>query len=142
VKVETTRFGELEIAAEDVLTFTNGIPGLVEYKKFVLLPADSEAETPFFFLQSIENKGLSLFLVNPFQMFKDYDVELDEKTIESLKITNEADVLLFTIITVNNTLQDSTTNLKAPIVINVKEKLGTQMILDHKKFLIRQPLSV
>jgi flagellar assembly factor FliW len=33
-----------------------------------------------------------------------------------------------------------TTNLKAPIIINIKQKLGEQIILDNDKYKIKHPL--
>jgi flagellar assembly factor FliW len=142
VRVDTTRFGVLEVSEEEVFTFPQGIPGFENSKEYILLPASEEEKSPFFFLQSVAEKELSLFLLDPFQMFGDYDVEIDNKVIEALHIKSENDVLLFTTVTVNSTLNDSTTNMKAPIVLNVKEKLGAQIILEKNDYIIKQPLSV
>jgi flagellar assembly factor FliW len=142
VKIETARFGIIEVSEEEVFTFPKGIPGLADFKKFIILPASNEEKSPFFFLQSVENKELSLFLLDPFQSFKDYHVDLDQKTIETLEVENDEDVMLLTVVTVNKTLSDSTANLKAPIVFNVKKKLAVQMIIENNNYQIKQPLSV
>ena len=76
MKIQTERFGEIEVADNRVITFNKGIPGFEEYKKYVLIPADEKGETPFFFLQSIETVEVSFFLVDPFSFFEEYDVKL------------------------------------------------------------------
>jgi len=140
MKIQTTRFGELEIADSRVITFNKGIPGFEESKKFVLIPADETGETPFYFLQSIDIEELSFFLVDPFTFFKEYDIKLDEQMVERLELESPTDALVLTTVTANVELTDATTNLKAPLVINTNKQLGMQVVLDNKDYLIKQPL--
>ena len=42
-------------------------------------------------------------------------------------------------ITVN--INSATTNLRAPIIINFKEKLGKQIILQNEEYQIKHPIS-
>ncbi|MGB5944772.1 flagellar assembly protein FliW [Paenisporosarcina sp.] len=140
MKIQTTRFGELELADSSVITFNKGIPGFEESKKYVLIPADDKGETPFFFLQSIDIEEVNFFLVDPFSFFKEYDVKLEEQMVERLELENPTDALVLTTVTANGKIQDATTNLKAPIIINNNKQLGMQIVLDNKDYKIRQPL--
>ncbi|MGB3259856.1 flagellar assembly protein FliW [Paenisporosarcina sp.] len=140
MKIQTTRFGELEIADSSVITFNKGIPGFEESKKYVLIPADESGETPFFFLQSIDIEELSFFLVDPFMFFKEYEIKLGDQMVERLELESPADALVLTTVTANGELTDATTNLKAPLVINNNKQLGMQVVLDNKDYLIKQPL--
>ncbi|TLS36610.1 flagellar assembly protein FliW [Pseudalkalibacillus caeni] len=140
MKIQTTRFGELEITEQSFIIFPNGIPGLEQEKEYVLLPADNNDETPFFFMQSVTNENLCFFLLDPFSFFHDYDVKIDDGTIEKLEINEEKDVLVFTIVTAKGSLKEATTNLKAPIIINNTKKLGKQIVLDNQEYIIKQPL--
>ena len=140
MKIQTTRFGELEIADSSVITFNKGIPGFEESKKYVLIPADDKEETPFFFLQSIDIEELNFFLVDPFSFFKEYDVKLEEQMVERLELENPTDALVLTTVTAKGEIKDATTNLKAPLVINNSKQLGMQIVLDNKDYLIKQPL--
>ena len=140
MKVQTERFGELEIADSRVITFNKGIPGFEDYKEYVLIPADEKGETPFFFLQSIEEEKVNFFLLDTFSFFKDYDLKLEDKTVEQLQIEEPTDVIVFTTITVKGEIKNATTNLKAPLIINNNKQLGMQIVLDNKNYLIKQPL--
>lgn len=140
MKIQTTRFGEIEVPETNIITFKKGIPGFDEYKKYVLFPADEKGETPFFFLQSIESAEVSFFLLDTFSFFKEYSVELDDQTIEKLELEKPEDALLLTTVTVKGTIQDATTNLKAPFIINVNKQLGMQIVLEKKDYMIKQPL--
>jgi len=140
MKIQTTRFGELEIADSSVITFNKGIPGFEESKEYVLIPADDKGETPFFFLQSIDREEVNFFLVDPFSFFKEYDVKLEEQMVERLELESPSDALVLTTVTANGEIKDATTNLKAPLVINNSKQLGMQIVLDNKDYLIKQPL--
>ena len=140
MKVQTERFGELEIADSRVITFNKGIPGFEDYKEYVLIPADEKGETPFFFLQSIEEEKVNFFLLDTFSFFKDYDLKIEDKTVVQLQIEEPTDVIVFTTITVKGEIKNATTNLKAPLVINTTKQLGMQIVLDNKNYLIKQPI--
>jgi flagellar assembly factor FliW len=140
MKIQTARFGEIEVEECRLITFIKGIPGFEEYKKFVLLPADEKGESPFFFLQSIEIEEVSFLLLDTFSFFKEYDVKLEGQVLEKLEIEKPEDVIVLTTVTVKGELKDATTNLKAPIVINHNRQLGMQFVLDHKPYMIKQPL--
>jgi flagellar assembly factor FliW len=140
MKIQTTRFGELEIADSSVITFNKGIPGFEESKKYVLIPADDKGETPFFFLQSIEKEEVNFFLVDPFSFFKEYDIKLEDQMVERLELESPTDALVLTTVTANGEIKDATTNLKAPLVINNNRQLGMQVVFDNRDYLIKQPL--
>ena len=140
MKIQTSQFGEIELADDRVITFSKGIPGFEDMKEYVLLPADEGDESPFFFLQSIESAELSFFLVDPFSFFQEYDIKLGEQLVERLELEEPTDAIVLTTVSVIGEMKDATTNLKAPIVINNRKKLGMQIVLDNKSYQIKQPL--
>lgn len=142
MNIETTRFGSIDVDPEQIITFPKGIPSFEEYKQYALIPADEAKDNPFYFMQSLEEPDLCFFLLDPFQFFKEYQVELDEPTIADLEITSPEDVLIFTLVTARGSLKDATTNLKGPLVINMKKRIGKQILLDKTGYLIKQPLFV
>ena len=94
MKIRTTRFGELEIADNSVITFNKGIPGFEESKKYVLIPADEKGQTPFFFLQSIDREEVNFFLVDPFSFFEEYDIKLKDQMVEKLELEDSTDAIV------------------------------------------------
>lgn len=140
MKLQTSQFGEIEIEDSRVLTFAKGIPGFEEEKKYVLLPADSSDDSPFFFLQSVRTTELSFFLVDPFSFFKEYDIKLEEQLVDRLELEEPADAIVLTTVSITGEMKDATTNLKAPLIINNAKKIGMQVVLDNKTYQIKQPL--
>ncbi len=140
MKIQTARFGEIEVEECRVITFIKGIPGFEEYKKYVLLPADEKGESPFFFLQSIEVEEVSFLLLDTFSFFKEYDVRLEDTVIDQLQIEKPENVIVLTTVTVLSELKTATTNLKAPLVLNHNKQLGMQIVHDNKQYMIKQPL--
>jgi flagellar assembly factor FliW len=140
MKIQTSQFGEIEIEDSRMLTFPKGIPGFEEEKEYVLLPADESGDSPFFFLQSTRTAELSFFLVDPFSFFQEYDIKLEEQLVERLELEEPADAIVLTTVSVTGDMKDATTNLKAPLVINNRKKLGMQIVLDNKGYQIKQPL--
>jgi len=140
MKVQTLQFGEIEVPKTSIITFKKGILGFDEYKKYALIPVDEKGETPFFILQCVEQKEISLFLLDTFAFFKGYHIELQDQYVEKLELEKPEDAIILTTVTVKDQLINATTNLKAPIVINLSKQLGVQVVLDKTDYKIKQPL--
>ncbi|MPM96994.1 Flagellar assembly factor FliW [bioreactor metagenome] len=63
----------------------------------------------------------------------------DEK-INELSINSPEEILVLNTVTLNSNVKNITINMKAPIIINIKEKIGEQIILDNEKYRIKKPL--
>lgn len=118
--------------------FEQGIPGLEEHKKFEIHPIGENDK--FKMITSTENSNVGFVVISPFQLKKDYEIDLNDEIIKELDIDNPKDVLLLNLITLGKTLEKSTVNLKAPIIINIKNNKGKQLILQEEKYSIREPL--
>ncbi|WP_377887317.1 flagellar assembly protein FliW [Alkalihalobacillus sp. R86527] len=139
MKILTTRFGELDVNEDSLITFTNGIPGLEQYTTYCLLPADEENESPFFFLQSTEESSLCFILADSFSFYPDYEIQLDEDLLQELSIEESAHAMVLSVLTVQGSLQEATINLKAPIILNPTRGKGKQIVLS-RDFQIKAPL--
>ncbi|ABK61845.1 flagellar assembly protein FliW [Clostridium novyi] len=138
MKLETKCHGIIEYKEEDVIEFKKGIPGFNELKRFINFPI--EDNEVFSVLHSIENNEIGFIVTSPFSIIKDYEINLDDSVIERLNIENEKDVLVLNTVTLHSKLENITVNLCAPIVINIKTKLGEQIILNNGKYQIKHPL--
>lgn len=136
MKIHSPIFGELEIDQDKVITFEKGIPGFPESKEYVFLELP---DTPFFIMQSVSNE-LFFYVVNPYDFYQDYDVELSDSLIENLQIKKPEEVLIYNIVTIPEDLKKATVNLKAPLVVNATTRKGKQSILSEEHFGIRQPI--
>ena len=133
MKLHARSFGEIEINEEDILTFPDGIPGFEESKRYIIINNPDE-ENPFDWLQSVDNGDLAFVIINPFFVKPDYDIIIPESALKKLKIKDESDVSLYSIVVVPEKIEDMTVNLTGPIVINVRERLGKQIILDDNRY--------
>ncbi|SEQ25222.1 flagellar assembly protein FliW [Piscibacillus halophilus] len=138
MKLSTLYLGEIELNDEEVLTFENGVPGFQDQKQFVLLELDGNPA--FKVLQSVKQENLAFVVTNPFLIEAKYEFELDESVKKQLKIQNESDVQVWNIVTVQDPFEQSTINLKGPIVINIKENLAKQLLLSESDYSTKHPI--
>lgn len=139
MEIKTAYMGEVKINPSHIISFEHGIPGFEEEKEFVQLPISEESI--FQVLQSIKTEGLAFIITSPFTAVANYSFELDEATIQALHIKSEEEVAVFGIVSLKDTLADSTINLKAPIVVNTTNKKAKQVILEKEEYAIRHKLN-
>lgn len=120
------------------ILFEKGIPGFENYRYFNVNIV--EGIKRFYHIVSKEDSNIGFISISPFDIKKDYEIDLDDQFIKELDIKNEKDVLVLCLITLGKSLKDSTANLKAPIIINIKNNRGKQLILQDDKYKIKEPL--
>ena len=141
MNIKTKFLGEVEIDQSEILTFENGLPGFQEYTKFILLGLDEDL--PIALLQSTEDEGIGFVVGYPFAFKQDYAFDLSEEDKKQLQLVEENEVATYTVITLKDNFSDSTINLLAPIVINMKQRLGKQIVLqDSEKYPLRYEIAI
>lgn len=129
--------GKIQYEIEEVITFKKGIPGCEEYKTYIVKEIE---ESPFKILQCLENEELAFIIISPFDVIEDYEIKLSEELIKNMEIKSPEDVVLYSIVNLSSKVENITTNLRAPLVLNIKQKLGEQSILDKEDYKIKHPL--
>ena len=129
MELRTSQFGTIEIEEDNILEFNEGLIGFEEYKKFIIV-SDKELE-PFFWLVSIDEPSLEFPIVNPFLFFLDYDPEI---------VLETEDETIFTIVSLKKELSKTTVNLKGPLVVNIRDRKGKQIIVNSDKYSPNFPL--
>jgi flagellar assembly factor FliW len=113
VTIESTRFGTLEIASEDVIEFPNGLIGLGG-TRFTIVEAENGGA--FSWLHSVDDPSLALPIANPWHFFAEYVVDLSDA--DSAPITADpADVAVWVTVRAGAELADFHANLRAPILV-------------------------
>jgi flagellar assembly factor FliW len=135
LKVKTSRFGEIEVGEQDIITLPAGLIGFPELKQYILL--DHESDSPFKWLQSLDDGAIAFVLINPLLFKPDYLVEVSETEISDLKIEAEEDAVISVIITMPSNPKNMTANLKAPLIFNLKNRFGKQIILNNSAYTTR-----
>ncbi|MCC0637104.1 MULTISPECIES: flagellar assembly protein FliW [unclassified Clostridioides] len=120
------------------VTLKKGILGFENLREYELLDIENNDTLKEF--NSTEEDCIGFIIVSPFEIIKEYEIVLNKDIIENLEIESPNDIMIFNIITLGQTLEESTVNMKAPIVINIKNNYGMQIILQEEKYSIRHPL--
>lgn len=139
MRIQTKYLGDVELNEEQVINFLGGLPGFINETNFILL--DLPGNPVFQILQSITSAEIAFVVTNPYHFNGAYAFELDRNVKENLKIRSEADVTVFSIVTLNDPFENSTLNLKAPIIINPTSKLGKQYILNEDDYSTKSSIS-
>ncbi len=127
-KVDTTRFGEILVSPQELITLPFGLVGFPEFKEFVLL--EHEEESPFRWLQSLDDAAIAFVVIDPYVFKPDYDIQLSSQEKQTLEITKSEDSFVFVILTLPEDWRDTTANIKAPLIFNKRTRKGRQIILN------------
>ncbi len=123
-----------------LLTFPKGLVGFPNLTLFKLFePKDSY---PLKFLQSVEAREVSFVCVDPACVKKDYEVPLGAEEAEALHLEAPQDALVLTLVVIPEDPRHMTTNLAGPLVINVKTRIGFQIVLNADKYPLQFPIIV
>jgi len=142
MRINTSRFGRIDVAAGDVLRFPSGLPGLEDCREWALL-ADA-ANDALGWLQSTTRGDVAMAVVSPRRFVPDYQVRIPRSELTPLDVADIQQAQVVVVVGTNGT--SLTLNLKAPIVINLEARTGRQVVasgelpLQYELSSVRPPL--
>ena len=140
MKINTLRFGEIEIDENRIFNFVLPIIGFNDLSRFVLL--DLNQDNFFKWLQAVDDPALAFPVVSVFSLNLDYSIDLQDNVVDLLKIQNVESLLVMNIASIpQDNPQGTTINLLAPLVFNIDEHLAGQVVLSGSGYDISFPLS-
>jgi flagellar assembly factor FliW len=135
MEIKTKDFGVIEISKDDILEFPDGVYAFKNVKRYVLLNTGSKAG--LMQLQSVENEDPRFIIIDPYIFIEDYNPILPDEALKKLKASSAGELSFFVIAVIPRNVKDSTVNLRSPIAVNFKQKLGAQVILDNSDYPVR-----
>ena len=132
MKVETTRFGTLDVDESKVVRFTQPILGFSDCHKYIIVEGPGDGK--IWWLQSCDRPELAFIVMDPLQVMPNYEVRLDAGEVEDLELETAEDAYLLTIVVVPEDKSKIRTNLKAPIIYNPKRNLAKQVVLHESDY--------
>ncbi|GAB4009617.1 MAG: flagellar assembly protein FliW [Bdellovibrio sp.] len=138
MKINTTRFGELEVDKKDILTFAEGLFGFEQLTRFFVV--DPGDQTFILWLQSVDDAKVAFPILEPKIFKNDYSIKLLPSELSSLSLENLNDATIYAILTIPKNVTEMSANLKAPIIINNKSKNARQIVLQDSKLEVRYPM--
>jgi len=139
----TAYFGELQYTSDSVFEFRSGIPGFEEHTRFLLV--EQAQSHPLVFVQSLISPNLC-FLAVPAQVVDpQYHLELSAEDLALLQFPGSTqpaigdDVACLALVTVAESA-DPTANMRSPLVLNLKTRVGLQVIHPDAVYSFRQSI--
>ena len=138
MKFDTSRFGQIDVKAEEILIFPEGPLGFPDCTRFTLV--DEERAAPFRMLQSLDNPNLAFVVVDPLVVRGDYHFNVTKEDLKLVKAEAVDDLMVYAIVTMAAELSEVTVNLQGPLVINKKHRIGHQFVLVDSEYTTREAL--
>jgi len=139
--IKTRYFGEIDVDDTKILTFDDGLIGFENLKKFTLIyNNETEASSNVTWLQSLDEPVFALPVMNPLLVKEDYNPMVEDELLKPLGDISGDELLVLTTVTVPPQIENMTTNLKAPFIINAENFRACQIILEDDKYLIKYPI--
>ena len=140
--VDLPRFGSFHYTDSEAIAFPWGLPGFAELRRFVVLTVPTTENV--IWLQSLERLEIAIPLTDPWRIFEDYSPSLPESALLSLEIEAPDDFSLLNVLVAESAQGEvrQFLNLLAPVVINLKKKVGRQVMLEGTEYSIRTPIAV
>ncbi len=132
MKLRTKLFGDIEIDNAKIVAFENGIIGFPDLKEFTLIYDEENEGGAISWLQSIDEPTFAMPVLNPRFIHETYDPYINDELLKPLGTLTEDNICVLVTITVPQDIKKLSVNLKAPIIINVEEKKGTQLIVEDE----------
>ena len=135
VKIKTRPYGEVEISEDEIIVFSEGIPGFDFINKFVVL--ESADDAPFKWLQSVDNPDLAFTVIQPIDFMAEYSLVISSSDLEDVGAGSADELTVYAIVTIPADPKRMTANLQGPIIINQTTRLGKQAISLSDKYHVR-----
>lgn len=142
-RIPTKFFGDRDCDSDSIYSFPSGLPGFEDQRSFCFLTIP--ASEPLLFMQSMSTRNLCFVLLPVLVADPDYRVALTDEEAAMLRLpANQTPVIGRDILCAVTVCSESgalpTVNLMAPIIVNLQEKTGLQVIHAESGYSHRHPL--
>ena len=139
MKLDTVRFGQIDIEESRIFDFVLPIIGFDAIKKFVIL--EPNKDSLFKWLQAVEDPALAFPIISVASLDFDYTIDLPDSTVDALGIENVESVLVMNITSIpQDNPRGTTINLLAPLIFNIDNNTAGQIVLSGSGYDISCPM--
>ena len=136
--LESERLGAIEVDEADVVVLPDGLLGFETVNRFALVPADEVGA--YAWLHSLDDPGLAFLTVVPAFFFPAYAPDVPDDDVDALSLTDPADAQVYCLVSISG--DDITANLLGPVVVNMANRTGRQVVLVDQGWTTKEPLVV
>lgn len=131
MQVETFLFGTVQVNPESIINFPNGLVAFENSKRYMLVHEEVNGEAASFTLQSIDDPALAFQIVDPTALGFHYELALTDAENALLQSPAPEDVAVMLVLFKQNGEQSAISpNLRAPLVINTRARIGLQKVME------------
>lgn len=130
MEIQSKYFGTIDIQQETIIEMIQPIYGFETLKRFTLI-SDQEIGTDLLWFQSLDQTEICFMVANPNAFVKDLKIELSNDDLSSVDAQDIDTIDVLSIVSLGETFEQSTLNLKSPILLNSKNNKGAQVILNQ-----------
>lgn len=134
--IKTSRFGQLEVDADRLIVFDDGVLGFPEQHEYALIQTGEGSG--FYWLQSVARADLAFVVCDPRLFVADYQVPVKSEDLQCIELDRAESAQIFVI--VNKVGDLLTGNFQGPLVVNVTNRRARQLVLSDKRYSTRHPL--
>lgn len=141
MKLLTKIFDEVEIDDDKIITFANGIIGFPDLQRFAIIHDEKRgAKSPIRWLQSLDEPAFAMPVMDPLTVLESYDPQVEDELLKPVGDLDKDQMLVLVTLTVPSDITKMSVNLKAPLVINAKERKACQVIAEGDEFAVKYPI--
>jgi len=129
MRIDTQRFGTLNLKADELFLFPQGLIGMESLRQWALLPDLDNPNVAW--LQSASRGDRSLPVISPRVFFDDYRVHVSRRELSNLQLRPGAELYVLTFVAGH--VGKLSTNLRSPILLNLDRRLGCQVITSDQQ---------
>lgn len=129
MRIETQRFGNLNMKADQLFLFPQGLVGMENLLQWALLPDASNPSVAW--LQCVTRVDCALPVISPRCYFPEYRVHITRRELSVLQMKPGAELYVLT--TLSGHVGKLTTNLRSPLLLNLNRRLGCQVITEDQQ---------
>ncbi|MEN8258733.1 MAG: flagellar assembly protein FliW [Thermodesulfobacteriota bacterium] len=138
LKVQTSRFGEIEVEADKIITMTAPFLGFPDSNRFIMRPHGDKS--PFMWFQSIDDPELAFVVIPSAALIPQYTPNVPASTQDDLQTNGSKPELLLILTIPEGKPLEMTANLLGPVVLNADKRLACQILLDPTVYEIHWPV--
>lgn len=139
MKIETFLFGEIDVTPEQIIRFPKGLLAFEDNQQFMLIHETEKGEPVSFTLQSLDDPSVAFQIIDPAALGFSYELGLSNEDSATLMYPKPEDLVVMQILFRQEDGQEEgahggiSANVRAPLIINTKERVGIQKLIEHPR---------
>ncbi len=126
IRIESTRFGTVEIDDAIELVLDQGMIGFPDHRRYAILK--QREDSVFMWLHSVDDPSLAFPIVLPWVFYWDYEVDLSDSDMAAIGVERADQISIYCVVNVGADVRAATINLFSPIVVNNGDRRARQVI--------------